>query len=486
MRSPSTTVACLILGVLIVGCSSFHPNPETEVAPSASVTNPWSPPASALTYSASIDQFNRDAVESIKGHPNTLSEMIDLALRTNPQTQHAWYAAQAANAELGRSQTDSYPKVVAEAEGGYFKLPIQFPGQTLVVRNEEFLPQIKVSYDLLDFGRSRAAERGAREQLIAANFAFNRKIQEVVFNVEKSYFILSAANASVAAAQSNLALANKSVAGIEERRKVGLATKRQILLARQVQAQSVYDLENARSMVHDAESALCEAIGIPSGVAVNVQNVEQQKVPADLTVDVEGLVNNALKRRPDMAAQVAAIRANDAAIAGAEAEYYPEVRLGGNYGQVIWSYTVNEGHSQNLDQPFYGAFMTLQWNLFTGFDRYYALSKATAQRNQARADLKALEVNISAAVSKAYYHFSSAKKKYDASIALVYASEESLRANQESHEHGLSVITDLLGAERDLMAARYTLIQNKADLLISSAAIIHAVGAESASHAPSP
>jgi outer membrane protein TolC len=72
-------------------------------------------------------------------------------------------------------------------------VPIQFPGQTLVIRNEAFLQQIKVSYDLLDFGRTRAAERGSREQLIAANFAFNRAIQDVVFNVEKAYYILSAA-----------------------------------------------------------------------------------------------------------------------------------------------------------------------------------------------------------------------------------------------------------------------------------------------------
>ncbi len=114
-----------------------------------------------------------------------LPALIDLALRTNPQTRRAWFAAQAADAQLGQSQAANYPKVSFDGDGGYLKLPIQFPGQTLVVRNEAFLPQIKASYDLLDFGRTRAAEHGAREQLIAANFAFNRTIQDVVFNVEK-------------------------------------------------------------------------------------------------------------------------------------------------------------------------------------------------------------------------------------------------------------------------------------------------------------
>ena len=140
----------------------------------------------------------------------------------------------------------NYPQITADGEGGYLKLPIQFPGQTLVIRNEAFLPQIKVSYDLLDFGRTRASARSAREQLIAANFAFNRAIQDVVFNVEKAYYVLSAANASVSAAEANLKLARTSLGAVQERHQMGLATKPQILLAKQVEAQAVYDLENAR------------------------------------------------------------------------------------------------------------------------------------------------------------------------------------------------------------------------------------------------
>ena len=83
-----------------------------------------------------------------------------------------------------------------------------------------------------------------------------------------------------------------------------------------------------------------------------------------------------------------------------------------------------------------------------------------------------------ATVWRAYYDFLSARKKYDASETLVTASEESYNANLESHRHGLATITDLISAERDLMTARYTLVQNKADLLVSSSALVHAVGAE--------
>ena len=482
----------LAILVFAASCGSFRLNPDPEVAPSGSFARVWAPSGSIsvaneaapkLAELRTIDESNAPQARSGGGYD--LPALVDLALRTNPQTRRAWYAAQAANAQLGQSQAADYPKIAFDGEGGYLKLPIQFPGQTLVVRNEAFLPQIKVNYDLLDFGRTRAAERGSREQLITANFSFNRAIQDVVFNVEKAYYVLSAAKASVRAADSNLTLARTSLSAVQERHQVGLATHPQILLATQVEAQAVFDLENAKSMVHDAASVLYEAIGVAPDVPIDVLGIDRQNLPPNLADDVEKLIADALKRRPDVAAQIAAVRAGDAAIAGAKSEFYPEVEVSGNYGQIIWSYTVNGGRTQNLNQPFYGALLTLRWNLFTGFDHYYGVRKATAERNAARSELKSLELDVVASVWRAYYDFLSAKKKYDASVALLAASQESYSSNLESHRHGLATITDLIGAEHDLMAARYTLVQSKADLLVSSSALVHALGTEAASKASS-
>jgi len=486
----------VVLGVgsvVFPGCGQIQLNPGADVAPSGDAAHAWIPPTSVARADENASRLAElKAVElppaqpAPAGNEYDLPTLIDAALRSNPQTRRTWYTARAAAAQYGRSQSDNYPTVAAEAVGGYFKLPLQFPGETLVIRNEVFLPQFKVNYDLLDFGRSRAAERGAREQLIAANFAFNRAIQDLVFEVEKAYYVLSAANASVSAAEANLKLARTSLEAVEQRHQVGLATRPQILLAKQVEAQAIYDLENARSMVHDAEAGLRLAVGAAADAPININRRGMDHLPEALGEDVEMLMSDALKRRPDIAAQIAAVRAGDAAIARAKAEFYPQVEIGGNYGQIIWSYTVNGGNTQNLNQPFYGAFLTLRWNLFTGFDRYYGVRKATAERDAARAELRSIQLTASTTVWTGYYDFRSARKKYEASQSLVTASEESYEANLESHRRGLSTITDLISAERDLMAARYTLIQSRAGLLISSAALVHAVGGASASSAPLP
>jgi outer membrane protein TolC len=409
-----------------------------------------------------------------------LPSLVDIALRTNPETRRVWYEALQANAQLGQTESPYYPQIEADGEGGYLKLPIQFPGQTLVIRNEAFLPQIKVSYDLLDFGRTRTKKQSAREQLVAANFAFDQAIQDLVFNVEKAYYILSAASASVSAAEANLKLARTSLQAVQERHQAGLATGPQVLLAKQVEAQAVYDLENSNAMVHDAESSLRQVVGVAADTDISIKSDRLDHLPENLGDDVAKLMAEALKQRPDVAARIAGVRAGDAAIEHAKSEFYPEVELSGNYEQIIWSYTINGGHTQNLNQPFYGALMTLRWNLFTGFDRYYGVQRAIAERDAARAELRSRQLDVVTAVRTAYYDYFSAQKKRNASEALVTASEESYQANLQSHKHGLATITDLIGSERDLMAARYTLIQNKADLLVVSAALLHATGATSA------
>jgi outer membrane efflux protein len=190
-----------VLGLLLTfavlssvpGCGSLRLNPDPEVAPSPNFTRVWSPSGSVSAANEAAPKLSElRTIDENKGLPQLnpggydLPALVDLALGTNPQTRRAWYAAQAADAQLGQSQAANYPKVSFDGEGGYLKLPIQFPGQTLVVRNEAFLPQVKASYDLLDFGRTRAAEHGAREQLIAANFAFNRAIQDVISTSRKA------------------------------------------------------------------------------------------------------------------------------------------------------------------------------------------------------------------------------------------------------------------------------------------------------------
>jgi outer membrane protein len=94
------------------------------------------------------------------------------------------------------------------------------------------------------------------------------------------------------------------------------------------------------------------------------------------------------------------------------------------------------------------------------------------------------ELNVVANVWRAYFSYRTARRKYDYAEALLSASQSSYSSNVKSYSHGLATIIDLLSAERELAKARYTIIQSKADLLISAAAVTFATGVIAPEAAP--
>ncbi|HUO04125.1 MAG TPA: hypothetical protein VMU16_02900, partial [Candidatus Binataceae bacterium] len=159
-RSFLLLVSTFALAVSVGGCGFIHLNPDSELAPSDKAENVWKPPPSTETLNrpfTNLEQLRasqeRGDLQSSGKQTYDLPALVDLALRLSPQTRHAWYVALEYEGQLGRSQANNYPMVGAESEGGYFKLPLEFPGQTLKIENWAAVPQFKVSYDLLDFGR---------------------------------------------------------------------------------------------------------------------------------------------------------------------------------------------------------------------------------------------------------------------------------------------------------------------------------------------
>jgi outer membrane protein TolC len=184
-----------------------------------------------------------------------------------------------------------------------------------------------------------------------------------------------------------------------------------------------------------------------------------------------------VRNRPDLAAQVATLDARRADVARTKAAFYPTVGIAGAYSSQSWNYRFDGTPTVKASQPQYTALLTVNWDLFTGFKRLNDVRQAEAARDAAGAQLKSLEVDAISAVWRAYYEFQTALSRYVYAKALLAASQESYDANLDTYRQGLSTIVELLTADRDLANARYTIVQSRADLLTSSAAVAYAVGA---------
>jgi len=407
-----------------------------------------------------------------------LADLIDFAHRTNPETRRAWEEARAAAAQVARAEAAYYPTLFFMAVGGTSRVADQTSKGTITVEGPGVNPQLQLEWILLDFGRRRSSVERRAQELFQANFAFNRKLQEVAYAVSRNYFSLDASRARVTAARATLESAVAVEEAVGARVEEGLATRPDFLLARQERARAAFELEDARGAVDDAQAALADSLGIAPTALMRVADLSALALPTGLADSVEQIIDRTLSHRPDLASQLAALRAREAEERRAVAEFWPRLSFAGSAGQAVQRYRAGPPFGTfNMNETEYRAGLNLEWKLFDGLERNNALREASALREAAEAELAALELKAIREVWKAYSDVKTALRKHEYALALLVASQEAYESTLESYRSaGLSTVIDLLAAQRDLARARTTDIQSRAELLTAAAALTFAAG----------
>jgi outer membrane protein TolC len=291
--------------------------------------------------------------------------------------------------------------------------------------------------------------------------------------------MLQARRENVTAAEAIVRLAVIDSHAVEKRRANGLATRPDVLLARQREARARFELENAELGVRDAQADLALAVGIRVDAMPEVQTLGTQTVPTTLSGAVDRLIDVALHERPDLKASVASLRSREAAVELARAALYPTVGVSGYYGTHAFNYTLSNPPTPQFTAmaPEYAASVAVRWDMFAGFEHVNEIERAEADRERSQAQLYRRQLDIASEVWRAYYAFATALRKYRYAQALLIASRSAYDSNFRSFNSGLATIVDLLSAERYLADAKYTMVGSEADLLISAAAMAYSTGA---------
>lgn len=411
-----------------------------------------------------------------------LPALVDLALRTHPETRISWEEAKAAAARLERNRSVWYPTLTAMAFGQSFKTSFPIPGSALVSRGYSAFGSLDLAWTLFDFGRREALVEAGTERLSAANFAFDRKHQEIAYRVAGSFFGYQTALARINAAQQTFEAAKSNTASIQAKLDRGLATKPELLLAIQEQAKASYDLQDARGSVTQARTDLMANLGISPAYTLQLTDLSKVPLPAELEASVEKIVDQALEQRPDLLVRLAELRAREAEVKKARAEFWPKISMRGMIGNQYWGniHTNPPGNeSYSANSPVNAAILNVEWTLFDGFERSNAVREAEAKTRGAQAQLEALHLEVMRDIWKAYTDIKTALEKREFALALLKAAEESYAATQESYTHGFSTVIELLSAQKDLARARYTEIDSRANLLKAAATLVYVSGEQS-------
>jgi outer membrane protein TolC len=460
-REKGRSAATPLLGAiawLFAACAAHEPFANTPPSPD----RPWKAPEPVYAPSPPIAAKQAEKSEPVEIDTKKtydLNELIDIAQRTNPETRIAWEHARQAALAAGLAEGTYYPRLAAVATAAIASVPLPIP-QTVVpggvfrADTHFAIPALDLEWLLLDFGRRRAAVDAAQALIVEANAGFNAKHQQVVFNVTRDFYALTAARGKVNADRAALDSARTLQESVVARKNRGLATQPEVLQADEEAARANYDLEDASATEHNARMTLLESVGIAPYTPIEIVDVSQQPLPPELTESVDEAIDRALAQRPDLIALLAGVQAKEATVREARASYWPRLAVQSQVGGNIGELSVEDSPYQSVADLQYGAGLRFEWDLFEGFERRNNLRLAESLQKEAEDELEHAKDKAVRQVWMAYNDAKVALAKERAAAALLAASEKAWAATSESYKHGLTTFPDVRESQRSLARAR--------------------------------
>jgi outer membrane protein len=431
----------VFVGLLIgAGCSHLDPWSEMREAPAAPGTVSSVRPAGEPVTSRP---------SGLAGQKLTLAQCIVLALENNPQTASSWQAARAAAARVGQAKSEYLPAVGLTSSAARGN-PAELDGEADTGVQNTFDAVFGVRYLLFDGGGRAARVQGAAAELLAANFRHNAVLQDVALSVEEGYYDLLAAQRLREVAIETVKQRDYHVQIAEARHRTGLVAKSDVLKAQTESADADLGMVQAENAVRLAKGRLASMMGLRVSKSFEIADVPDANPQQELA-DIESLLDEAAKNRPELQVALAQIDVQRAGVKAAEAQFWPSFSLGTDIGWLGRSFL------PNLNQWDLGIGLDLP--LFTGFDRTYQLYRAKADLAKAIADQRGVLQGVELEVWTAYWQIIESSQAVEAASRFVASAEESARVAEGEYKNGTGSIIELIDAQTARTAARTRLIQ---------------------------
>jgi outer membrane protein len=460
-----------LLSLLAVACT-HAPLPRIGGAPSAppSASEPWRAPrgvvpaepkavaGAALTLPPDI---------APRGEALSLGDVVDVALRNNPQTQLSWAQARAGAAAYGAASASYIPTVDASANAAYSQTTI---GQTLggVGTRRSITPALSLSYLLFDFGGRNGTVSAARAAAVALDLTHNATLQNVALQVQGAYFNYQAQRGLAAAARLSVAEADTNLASARQRNRAGVATIADVLQAETLLAQAQLDLETAEGNLQIGRGALATAMGLPASARYDLAPVNDSIPVALAAADVDTLINRALENRPDLAAARVQILQAQAEVRVARSAEFPSLSLGSTFTHPYSSQRNATGYN-------YGITLGVAIPIFN-LARPYNVMAARAQVDASAARANLLRTEVAQQVYTAYYTMQTATQRVRTTDVLLASATRSEAAARARYRAGVGTILDLITAQTALANARAQQAQSRWIWSTALAQLAHDVG----------
>lgn len=405
---------------------------------------------------------------TVPAAPLALAEVVDLALCNNPQTREAWASARVQAGQVGIAEAPYLPSITGSVGSARSHTRVEDSASARKTTNSAAL---SFSWLLYDFGNRAATLEGARELLAAAVATQDSVAQTVFLAALTAYHQVHALTAALAAAELSEKAASESLEAAEARYRAGTATPADRLQARTAFSQATLTRIRTAGELDNARGSLANAIGLDANRTLTLAppgELASGEAPADFERNVETLIADARRRRPDLAAAEAQVRAAQADVEASRAAHLPTLSLA---ALPSWQ------NSGGIDTRSASIGVTVNIPLFTGFAQTYKVRSAEAQADLKAAQRDRLQLQVALDIWRAYQNLRTATQSLRTTADLLASAEQSARVTAGRYRAGVGNILDLLTAQSALAAARQQRVLSVFEWNVARATLAQAAGA---------
>ncbi len=398
----------------------------------------------------------------------SLAEAQQIALRNHPRIASAKLAAEASAFVVKQVRSAYYPTLSGNVTGvGTEHGSVLSAGAVTTSSIYSRQASGVVANQLLtDFGRTSSLEQSAKLRDAAENQKVTNTRAQVLIEVQQSYYRALASESILRVARATLDLRRLTLRQVSALAKSSLRSTVDVSFAQVNESQAELDLFRAENDTRASHARLSAAMGYDRDQPFSLSD---EPLPARLDPNVDALIEQAQRERPDLAVLQLNRQALDRYADAEKRLRNPTISAAAVAG-------VAPIRDERLPESYTAAGVNVNIPVLNG-----GLFKARREEAESRAaaaakDVQDLSVQIARDVRVAWLDANDAFRRLDVTARMVAEAKEALRLAQARYDNALGSIVELNQAQLNQTTAEIAAASAKYDYLSARSALDYAIG----------
>ena len=404
-------------------------------------------------------------------HDENLNSLVESALEKNTNLRIAYLNLQKAKASLGVAEADLLPGVNLNAGATRTRNSAETATHMPQTTSKSYEINLGLNYEIDLWGRVRNSVLAANENLNASKFDYDSARLSLSSSVAKSYFALVSLNMQEAVLKETLKTYEDTLALRKTQLDLGGINEMTYLQSKAEVERAKTSLTSVLNSKSQALTSLAILTGKSNDEILKGAVASAQNLPSSPEIKA-GISSDVLLRRSDVAKALADLKATNALVGVARAQYFPTLSLTGLFGFA----------SDEFDRIFMGSANV--WSLGANLTQKifdFGRTKNNVRVAETNEQIAAItyEATVRSALGEvrdALISRQNAKLSLDQVKNLLQSQQKIYSLAKDQYNAGYIGHLELLDAERNLLQAKLQDISAKLDEVDSAVEVYRALG----------